>query len=100
MLAGGTGITPMFQACNLVKLESSAHNPSFYLPCINLCTILVLILPSASSSFFQVTRAILENPSDRTNVHLIYANVSNEDILLKVKLNLSAPSLSVLHLSF
>ncbi|CAB4283137.1 unnamed protein product [Prunus armeniaca] len=43
MLAGGTGITPMF----------------------------------------QVARAILENPSDRTNVHLIYANVTYEDILLK-----------------
>ncbi|XP_059641284.1 NADH--cytochrome b5 reductase 1-like isoform X4 [Cornus florida] len=43
MLAGGTGITPMF----------------------------------------QVTRAILENPNDKTNIHLIYANVTNEDILLK-----------------
>ncbi|RVW60973.1 NADH--cytochrome b5 reductase 1 [Vitis vinifera] len=49
MLAGGTGITPMF----------------------------------------QVTRAILENPSDNTKVHLIYANVTYEDILLKVKLSLS-----------
>ncbi|KAF3454112.1 hypothetical protein FNV43_RR04559 [Rhamnella rubrinervis] len=47
MLAGGTGITPMF----------------------------------------QVTRAILENPGDRTNVHLIYANVSYEDILLKEELD-------------
>ncbi|RVW36888.1 NADH--cytochrome b5 reductase 1 [Vitis vinifera] len=43
MLAGGTGITPMF----------------------------------------QLTRAILENPKDKTNVHLIYANVSYDDILLK-----------------
>ncbi|KAL6276748.1 hypothetical protein ACE6H2_020349 [Prunus campanulata] len=51
MLAGGTGITPMF----------------------------------------QVARAILENPSDRTNVHLIYANVTYEDILLKEELdNLSS----------
>ncbi|KAH7541892.1 hypothetical protein FEM48_Zijuj02G0015500 [Ziziphus jujuba var. spinosa] len=47
MLAGGTGITPMFQACCLVA------------------------------------RAILENPSDKTNVRLIYANVTYEDILLK-----------------
>ncbi|KAM7522728.1 hypothetical protein LguiA_012630 [Lonicera macranthoides] len=47
MLAGGTGITPMF----------------------------------------QVTRAILENPRDETNVHLIYANVSYEDILLKEELD-------------
>ncbi|KAL4027301.1 hypothetical protein IC575_010462 [Cucumis melo] len=47
MLAGGTGITPMF----------------------------------------QVARAILENPVDRTNVHLIYANVTYEDILLKEELD-------------
>ena len=32
----------------------------------------------------QVARAILENPRDRTKVHLIYANVTYEDILLKV----------------
>lgn len=32
----------------------------------------------------QVARAILENPNDKTKVHLIYANVTYEDILLKV----------------
>ncbi|CAN1251531.1 NADH--cytochrome b5 reductase 1, partial [Linum perenne] len=48
MLAGGTGITPMF----------------------------------------QVTRAILENPKDKTNVNLIYANVAYDDILLKVTVTL------------
>ncbi|PRQ32749.1 putative cytochrome-b5 reductase [Rosa chinensis] len=47
MLAGGTGITPMF----------------------------------------QVARAIMENPSDRTNVHLIYGNVTYDDILLKEELD-------------
>ncbi|CAO2825090.1 unnamed protein product [Amaranthus hypochondriacus] len=47
MLAGGTGITPMF----------------------------------------QVARAILENPSDTTKIHLIYANVTYEDILLKEELD-------------
>ncbi|KAG5517252.1 hypothetical protein RHGRI_037868 [Rhododendron griersonianum] len=47
MLAGGTGIAPMF----------------------------------------QVTRAILENPKDKTNVRLIYANVTYEDILLKEELD-------------
>ncbi|XP_022944291.1 NADH--cytochrome b5 reductase 1-like isoform X1 [Cucurbita moschata] len=47
MLAGGTGITPMF----------------------------------------QVARAILENPVDHTNVHLIYANATYEDILLKEELD-------------
>uniref|UniRef100_A0A7C9D7G3 NADH-cytochrome b5 reductase n=2 Tax=Opuntia streptacantha TaxID=393608 RepID=A0A7C9D7G3_OPUST len=43
MLAGGTGITPMF----------------------------------------QVTRAILENPKDKTKIYLIYANHTVDDILLK-----------------
>ncbi|KAK6159042.1 hypothetical protein DH2020_006356 [Rehmannia glutinosa] len=47
MLAGGSGITPMF----------------------------------------QVARAILENPSDHTKVHLIYANVTYDDILLKDELD-------------
>uniref|UniRef100_A0A0D9WHY7 NADH-cytochrome b5 reductase n=1 Tax=Leersia perrieri TaxID=77586 RepID=A0A0D9WHY7_9ORYZ len=47
MLAGGSGITPMF----------------------------------------QITRAILENPNDNTKVHLIYANVTYEDILLKEELD-------------
>ncbi|KAH9791115.1 NADH-cytochrome b5 reductase [Citrus sinensis] len=32
---------------------------------------------------FQVARAILENPNDKTNVYLIYANVTFYDILLK-----------------
>ncbi|GAB4834943.1 NADH-cytochrome b5 reductase [Ancistrocladus abbreviatus] len=51
MLAGGSGITPMF----------------------------------------QVARVILENPNDKTNVHLIYGNVTYEDILLKEELdNLAA----------
>nr|AAV69019.1 NADH:cytochrome b5 reductase [Vernicia fordii]AAV69021.1 NADH:cytochrome b5 reductase [Vernicia fordii] len=47
MLAGGSGITPMF----------------------------------------QVARAILENPNDKTKVYLIYANVTYEDILLKQELD-------------
>ncbi|CAI5494613.1 unnamed protein product [Closterium sp. Naga37s-1] len=46
MIAGGTGVTPMF----------------------------------------QVARAILENPSDRTNISLIFANVTVDDILLKDEL--------------
>lgn len=33
----------------------------------------------------KVARAILENPADKTKVYLIYANVTYEDILLKVK---------------
>jgi cytochrome-b5 reductase len=39
---------------------------------------------SGITPMFQVARAILENPKDKTKVHLIYANVTYEDILLKV----------------
>lgn len=47
MIAGGTGITPMF----------------------------------------QVARAILENPNDWTQIKLIFANVTEDDILLKKELD-------------
>ncbi|KAI3708228.1 hypothetical protein L2E82_37393 [Cichorium intybus] len=33
-----------------------------------------------------VARAVLENPSDKTKVHLIYANVTSDDILFKATL--------------
>lgn len=42
---------------------------------------------SGVTPMFQVARAILENPNDRTKVHLIYANVTYEDILLKEELD-------------
>ncbi|KAJ8646496.1 hypothetical protein MRB53_008244 [Persea americana] len=42
---------------------------------------------SGITPMFQVARAILENPNDSTKVHLIYANVTFEDILLKVLCN-------------
>ncbi|KAJ8491544.1 hypothetical protein OPV22_013265 [Ensete ventricosum] len=42
---------------------------------------------SGITPMFQVTRAILENPTDKTKVHLIYANVTYEDILLKEELD-------------
>ncbi|EYU20883.1 hypothetical protein MIMGU_mgv1a011564mg [Erythranthe guttata] len=42
---------------------------------------------SGITPMFQVTRAILENPSDQTKVHLIYANVTIDDILLKDQLD-------------
>ncbi|XP_048321540.1 NADH--cytochrome b5 reductase 1 [Ziziphus jujuba] len=42
---------------------------------------------SGITPMFQVARAILENPKDRTKVHLIYANVTYEDILLKEELD-------------
>ncbi|XP_062231698.1 NADH--cytochrome b5 reductase 1-like [Phragmites australis] len=42
---------------------------------------------SGITPMFQVTRAILENPNDNTKVHLIYANVTYDDILLKEELD-------------
>ncbi|KAJ4721357.1 NADH-cytochrome b5 reductase [Melia azedarach] len=42
---------------------------------------------SGITPMFQVARAILENPNDRTKVHLIYANVTYDDILLKEELD-------------
>ncbi|KAI3444202.1 hypothetical protein Pfo_000867 [Paulownia fortunei] len=42
---------------------------------------------SGITPMFQVTRAILENPRDQTMVHLIYANVTYDDILLKDELD-------------
>ncbi|CAH9127443.1 unnamed protein product [Cuscuta epithymum] len=42
---------------------------------------------SGITPMFQVARAILENPNDKTKVHLIYANVKFEDILLKEELD-------------
>ncbi|KAF3783090.1 NADH--cytochrome b5 reductase 1 [Nymphaea thermarum] len=47
---------------------------------------------SGITPMFQVTRAILENPNDDTKVHLIYANVAYEDILLKEELDSLASS--------
>ncbi|XP_037496016.1 NADH--cytochrome b5 reductase 1-like [Jatropha curcas] len=42
---------------------------------------------SGITPIFQITRAILENPADKTNLHLIYANTTYEDILLKDELD-------------
>lgn len=41
---------------------------------------------SGITPMFQVARAVLENPSDKTKVYLIYANVTSDDILLKEEL--------------
>lgn len=35
---------------------------------------------------YQVLTAILDNPEDKTKVHLVYANVANNDILLRAEL--------------
>uniref|UniRef100_A0A0D3AJQ4 Oxidoreductase FAD/NAD(P)-binding domain-containing protein n=1 Tax=Brassica oleracea var. oleracea TaxID=109376 RepID=A0A0D3AJQ4_BRAOL len=36
-------------------------------------------------AFVKVARAILENPTDKTKVHLIYANGTYDDVLLRVQ---------------
>ena len=76
MLAGGSGITPMFQVTTSSKFNIASNDATSQLFC-SLLNFLVL--------FSQVARAILENPNDKTMVHLIYANVTSEDILLKVE---------------
>ncbi|XP_057453373.1 NADH--cytochrome b5 reductase 1-like [Lotus japonicus] len=42
---------------------------------------------SGITPMFQLIRAILENPKDKTKVYLIYANVTVDDILLKEELD-------------
>ncbi|KAK4593579.1 hypothetical protein RGQ29_017623 [Quercus rubra] len=42
---------------------------------------------SGITPMFQIIRAILENPKDKTNVHLIYASVTLDDMLLKKELD-------------
>ncbi|PPR87689.1 hypothetical protein GOBAR_AA33000 [Gossypium barbadense] len=98
MIAGGSGITPMFQILPkclrtglVCKLDASHLNRGKdsqgeevikpYTP---------TTLDSDVGHFelvIKVARAILENPKDMTNVHLIYANVTYEDILLKEELD-------------
>nr|KAJ0214703.1 hypothetical protein LSAT_V11C400166110 [Lactuca sativa] len=40
---------------------------------------------SGITLMFQVARVVLENRSDKTKMHLIYANVTFDDILLKAR---------------
>ncbi|MED6210219.1 NADH-cytochrome b5 reductase [Stylosanthes scabra] len=42
---------------------------------------------SGITPMFQITRAILENPKDKTKIFLLYANVTVDDILLKEELD-------------
>ncbi|KAL9224000.1 hypothetical protein vseg_000077 [Gypsophila vaccaria] len=47
---------------------------------------------SGVTPMLQVAEAILKNPDDKTQVSLVYANVSPDDILLKQKLDILATS--------
>uniref|UniRef100_A0A060T2E0 NADH-cytochrome b5 reductase n=1 Tax=Blastobotrys adeninivorans TaxID=409370 RepID=A0A060T2E0_BLAAD len=60
MVAGGTGITPMY----------------------------------------QIIRAIATNPQDKTEVHLVFANVNPEDILLKAELEEMAAKRDNIHIYY
>ncbi|KAK4766162.1 hypothetical protein SAY87_007804 [Trapa incisa] len=42
---------------------------------------------SGITPMFQLIRAILENPKDRTSIYLVYANTTFEDILLKEEMD-------------
>lgn len=42
---------------------------------------------SGITPIYQLTRAILDNPDDKTKIALVYANNSEEDILLKSELD-------------
>ncbi|KAK9697801.1 hypothetical protein RND81_08G062200 [Saponaria officinalis] len=47
---------------------------------------------SGVTPMLQIVEAILKNPDDKTQVSLVYANVSPDDILLKQKLDILATS--------
>lgn len=47
---------------------------------------------SGITPMLQIVEAILKNPDDKTQVSLVYANVSPDDILLKQKLDILATS--------
>jgi hypothetical protein len=89
MVAGGTGITPMLQVrhysprppCHLsLPVGLLSHVPHAH----SSPSPLSLASPSPTTS--QVIRAILKDPSDRTELWLIFANQSEDDILLRKEL--------------
>jgi cytochrome-b5 reductase len=88
MLAGGTGITPMLQVKKKKKPRKSfsfaPFFPSSSLPTPRTCASFVDTKKLLSR---QVINAILKNPEDKTEVRLIFANVNENDILLRDELN-------------
>lgn len=82
MIAGGTGITPMFQVCVSKGFRVFLWSFNFYIFELWISNNYIYIY----FFFLEVTRAILENQQDKTNINLIYANVTFDDILLKVNL--------------
>lgn len=90
MLAGGSGITPMFQVCMSIW-TSKVPFFFFFLKLFLSAEFMVSVWLFSVLILLQLIRAILENPKDKTNVHLIYANVTRNDILLKVRYYIYLP---------
>ena len=65
MVAGGTGITPMVSARAAAPRDAGSGGPALTPP------------------QYQVAKAILEDPEDATKLSLIFANVTEEDILIR-----------------
>jgi len=107
MLAGGSGITPMFQVHMWAFKKQELLFFVFWLLLLLAYGYFIVILFYFLFFFkyllvsrfsylllflclfvhllgLQLIQAILKNPKDKTNVHLIYANVTADDILLKV----------------
>lgn len=84
MVAGGTGITPMYQvgqrrAHEVFELSLTIESA---LPCP------IFHGSSRDGSFyFQVALASLRDPTDKTKFRLIYANNTEADILLRDELD-------------
>jgi len=78
MVAGGTGITPVSQphthahTQTLTHALTHAHTHSH---------------THTHTQMLQVAKEILKNPQDKTEVHLVFANSSEKDILLKEELD-------------
>ena len=57
-----------------------------YVP--NMCKVLGMIAGGTGiTPMLQIVRAVLENPADRTQLRLIFANVNPDDILMKAVLD-------------
>lgn len=93
MLAGDSGITPMFQVrkCAFKKQELCLVYCHYWFFVMCFFPLLIKhfndfkdLIYTSLYYWFQIIRAILENPKDKTKVHLIYASDTLVDMLLKV----------------
>ena len=110
MIAGGTGITPMYQVGgrfpgplslsehlapplrNSQCLAAATHHTAPWMPSAPSLTLLRSLPPPPSSPHSlppprQVIKAALKDGDDSTQLALLYANVSPDDILLREELD-------------